>query len=79
MDYGSVASAALSLTATERADLAAELLDSLGAPPDEELEAAWRDEIARRVVEADRGEVRSIPWTEVESALRLRAETYDAR
>lgn len=79
MDYGSVAAAALSLTPAERADLATELLDSLGAPPDEELEAAWRDEIARRVVEADHGEVRSIPWSEVESALRQRAEAYDAR
>lgn len=78
MDYGSVATAALSLSPTERADLAATLLDSLGAPPIEEIESAWRNEIAQRLIAADRGDVRSVPWHKVEAALRQRAEAHDA-
>ena len=32
-----------------RADLAAALLESLDEPTDEDVEAAWADEIARRI------------------------------
>lgn len=60
-----VLATALRLTVKERAELAAELLASLDGEPDEDIEAAWVSEIARRVrrleVEGSRGR----PWQEV--------------
>ncbi|MGA9276061.1 addiction module protein [Ilumatobacter sp.] len=59
---------ALDLPASERADIAAELLASL-QPPDEitddELEHVWADEIRRRVERVRSGVSRTVPWDEV--------------
>ena len=59
---------ALDLPASERADIAAELLASL-RPPDEitndELEQVWADEIRRRVERVRSGVSRTVPWEEV--------------
>jgi putative addiction module component (TIGR02574 family) len=58
---------ALALSAEERAELAGSLLESLdGAPDDPEaVEAAWNEEIARRIADLDSGKARTIPWEEV--------------
>ena len=48
--------------ATYRAALAAALIESLGRDVDADAEAAWSDEIARRLREVERGQVNSIPW-----------------
>ena len=51
---------ALKLSPEARAALAASLLESL----DEDAEAAWAAEIARRLHELDSGAVTPIPWSE---------------
>lgn len=62
----SVLFAALRLPVKARAAVVAELLDSLDADeqPAEEVEAAWANEIQRRLGEVDAGTVTPIPWTE---------------
>jgi putative addiction module component (TIGR02574 family) len=58
---------ALALSAEERAELAGSLLESLdGAHDDPEaVEAAWNEEIARRIADLDSGKAKTIPWEEV--------------
>jgi len=56
---------ALALPERERADLACTLMDSLDAAVDHEVEAAWSEEIARRIRELESGAVKAIPWEEV--------------
>ena len=53
---------ALALTAEERAELAGSLLESLdGAHDDPEaVEAAWNEEIARRIEDLDSGKVKTV-------------------
>jgi putative addiction module component (TIGR02574 family) len=60
---------ALSLTEEERALLAGSLLESLDATTDADVEAAWQQEIARRLEELDQGRAKTIPWTEVRGHL----------
>jgi len=52
------------LSAEERAKLAQTLLETLHTPV-AEIEAAWADEIARRVAAFDRGEIPSYPADDV--------------
>ena len=52
------------LSAEERARLAQSLLESLHVPV-AEVEAAWAQEIARRVAALDRGEIPSYPAEDV--------------
>lgn len=54
-----LASAALKLTASERAAFAQLLLESLDA--DESLDAAWLEEVERREAQADSGERPLLP------------------
>ncbi|MEE8586543.1 MAG: addiction module protein [Acidobacteriota bacterium] len=61
---------ALGLDTTERATVAALLLDSLETEPDEEVEAAWAAEIQRRAEELESGKVKGIPWEEVRDRLK---------
>ena len=58
---------ALALSTEERAELAGSLLESLdGAHDDPEaVEAAWNEEIARRIADLDSGKARTVPWEEV--------------
>jgi putative addiction module component (TIGR02574 family) len=56
---------ALTLPDEERAELAASLIDSLDTTVDENVEAAWQEEIARRLDEMESGKVKGIPWEEV--------------
>lgn len=61
---------ALSLPDKERADLAASLIDSLDSVVDEGVEAAWQEEVARRLKEFETGKVKAIPWDEVRREAR---------
>lgn len=58
---------ALALNAEERAELAGSLLESLDGVHDdpEAVEAAWNQEIARRIADLDSGKAKTIPWEEV--------------
>ena len=58
---------AMSLNDQERAELVGMLLESLEIGDDDGVEAAWLQEIERRVAELDSGAVESVPWTEVRS------------
>ncbi len=66
--------AALKLTPTERAALAAEILGSLDGSTYGELGAAWEGEIQRRLNEFEAGQAELISseevFAEVEAALR---------
>ena len=58
------------LAEPDRAELAGRLLQTLHGEPDEEVEAAWAEEIERRVRQIDSGEVETIPWEEVRAKMR---------
>jgi putative addiction module component (TIGR02574 family) len=64
---------ALRLSPEERAALAHELFQSLDPQVDDDadadIEAAWSEEIRRRVECLERGEVTTIPWAEVRRSL----------
>lgn len=63
---------ALALPASERGDLAAALIESLGdeeAIADEDIEQAWADEIRRRVADIESGRTKTLSWEEVEKSL----------
>lgn len=55
---------ALTLPPEERANLAAELIESLDGPEDEAVEEAWALEIQQRMGEVESGAVKTIPWSE---------------
>jgi len=59
----------LALPGAARAAIAGRLLESLDATVDEEVEAAWDAEIARRAKELDSGSVTPIPWSEARRAI----------
>lgn len=56
---------ALALDVHERADLAAALIESLDPEMDDDVEAAWKAEMDRRLDDLDAGAVPGIPWEEV--------------
>lgn len=60
---------AMSLNDEERAELVGMLLESLEIQDDEGVEAAWLEEIERRVAELDSGAVKTVSWTEVRSMI----------
>jgi len=61
---------ALKLTAQERAEVAEQLIASLDEGPDTGVEQAWQEEVQRRLQQVERGEVKTIPWEEVQRRLR---------
>jgi len=63
---------ALRLEPSTRARLARELLDSLDALSDAEIEQLWLEEAARRDVELDEGTASSSPASEVLARARER-------
>jgi putative addiction module component (TIGR02574 family) len=74
---------ALRLEPQERVALAHRLWESVDerqseAISDKEWEAAWSDEIARRIEEADSGSVPSIPWEQVKLRLGIRHDDATA-
>lgn len=64
---------ALELSTQERGLLAARLIDSLDDEPEEEgVEAAWGEEIKRRVDDIQSGRVKTIPGEQVLGRLKAR-------
>jgi len=61
---------ALKLNATERAEVAEQLIASLDEVPDPDVEQAWQEEVQRRLQQIEHGEVKTIPWEEVQRRLR---------
>jgi len=53
---------ALRLSETERADLAARLMESLDPERDADVQAAWDTELRRRLAELENGGVQPVPW-----------------
>jgi putative addiction module component (TIGR02574 family) len=54
----------LKLPLEARAAIAGSLLESLDETVDEDTEASWADEIARRVRDLDAGKAKTIPWSQ---------------
>jgi putative addiction module component (TIGR02574 family) len=63
---------ALELAESDRAEIAALILDSLENEPDGENEAAWTAELERRASDLESGAVEGIPWEEVRKRLTSR-------
>ena len=64
---------AFKLPAEQRAALASSLIASLDdRPVDEDVEAAWAAEIARRIRRIDRGTAKLTPWPEVRRGILAR-------
>jgi putative addiction module component (TIGR02574 family) len=63
---------ALGLAPSDRAEIAASLIASLDSQASGEIEAAWADEIKRRIEEIDRGEIQLVPADEVMRSMRER-------
>ena len=61
---------ALKLSPNERAEVAEQLIASLEEAPDTAVEEAWQQEVQRRLQQVERGEVKIIPWEEVQRRLR---------
>jgi putative addiction module component (TIGR02574 family) len=61
---------ALALSERERADLASTLIDSLDTTVDENVEAAWQEEIRRRIEDLRSGRVTAVPWDDVREKAR---------
>jgi putative addiction module component (TIGR02574 family) len=65
MEANELLKKALALPDNERAELAGNLIDSLDATIDEDTDAAWQKEIARRFEEVRSGQVKTVLWSEV--------------
>ena len=77
-DVSELLKKALALPPEARAALATSLLESLDEEPaDKGVEAAWDEEIKRRIEEIDSGEAQMIPYEEVRR--RLLARLSDAK
>lgn len=64
MDPKQLLAEALQLPPEERAALAGELIQSLDSEVDEDTEAAWSEEIRRRLERLDAGLANTVPWAE---------------
>lgn len=62
-DASKLLETALNLPVEARAALAGSLIESLDDSVDEGAEAAWADEIARRIAELDSGKAKTVPWS----------------
>ena len=60
---------ALTLTVSERADLAGSLIESLDDAEDESVAAAWDKEVALRMEEVDSGKVKPVSLEEARRRL----------
>ena len=61
---------AMKLSPTQRADLADKLWLSVHSR--DEVDAAWEEEIVRRIQQVDAGEVECVPWATVMAELRAK-------
>jgi putative addiction module component (TIGR02574 family) len=62
----------LTLSATERAELAHELIESLDAPRDEGVEEAWDHELLRRISQVNDGQATLIDREAFRRRMRAR-------
>jgi len=62
---------ALTLSETERAELAAKLLASLDEANDPDAEEAWAAEITKRAESVARGEAKLVAWDDVDAEAAL--------
>ena len=65
----SILDQALRLPVHERAEVAKQLIQSLDATTDMEVESAWQEEIQRRLSELDNGVAQTLSWEEVKRRL----------
>ena len=63
---------ALSLPPDDRVEIAESLILSLDDTRAAEIEAAWAEEIKRRIDSIDKGKAKLIPWDEVNRSMRER-------
>lgn len=68
-----VLDAALELPESERTEVVEELLATLDGETDEDVDAAWAEEIERRTREIEQGKVKPIPWAKVKQAVSRRS------
>jgi len=68
-----IVKAAIQLPENERVLVVEQLLASLEAAPDEDVDAAWAAEIERRSREIKAGTVRPLSWKQVRSRARKQA------
>ena len=61
---------ALNMPQPQRAFLASQLIDSLEPQVDIDIEAAWQQEVNKRVSQAKEGLVTFIPWGEARRRLK---------
>src|SRR5712692_450267 len=71
-DFKDILHEAAALPERDRATLAGLLIESLDPEPEADVEAAWSEEIRRRVAELDAGTVKTIPWEDVRKELFVR-------
>jgi len=73
--------AVLKLPAGERAAFAGSLIRSLEGKADPDVDAAWAEEITRRVKDLEAGRTKLIPWSEVRKKLyrKLPSARHGAR
>jgi putative addiction module component (TIGR02574 family) len=57
---------AMALPENERAELAGNLISSLDATVDQDADAAWQQEVVRRLHQVQCGEVATVAWEEVQ-------------
>jgi putative addiction module component (TIGR02574 family) len=62
---------ALALPDNERAELAGNLISSFDATVDQDVDAAWQEEIARRLHDVRSGRVKTIPWEQVQQGAAI--------
>ncbi len=65
---------ALRLPEEERAELAASLIESLDQPFDPDAQAAWAEDIQRRISDLDNESVRAVPWEDARRIIAGPAE-----
>jgi len=68
-DISRILEDALKLPLEARAALIDSLLDSLDTAIDADAEAAWGQEIRRRLAEIDSGQAQLIPWSEARRSI----------
>jgi len=66
---------AMTLSVTDRAELAGSLLDTLDDVVDEDVEVAWQEEIALRLRALESGKAETVSWTEARRGLAARLPT----
>lgn len=70
--FEEILDAALALPPGARAMLAGHLLESLNPPNQKEIDAAWAEEVERRIREIDEGKVKTIDGELVMQQIRSR-------